>query len=99
MTQEDTYARESWFGDSRDGQLENASGYHFFRMKDSQFIVEAYEYYEHDDGTEVATPLPEMTNISYLSDLGFDDLDSLDMISKTEFEQVKAIVSKNSTNR
>ena len=27
------YAREYWTGDSRDGQLVNGDGYHYFRLK------------------------------------------------------------------
>lgn len=88
-----TYARESWFGDSRDGQLEDGSGYHFFKLADGKKIVEAYEFYESDEGEEVASPLPEMKNVDWFEDLGFDNLESLDIISEEEYEAIKELVS------
>ncbi|MDB2447016.1 hypothetical protein N9W79_00155 [bacterium] len=98
MEESYTYARESWSGDSRDGALEDGDGYHFFRLKDGKLIVEAYEYYESDEGVEVATPLPEMKNVDWLNDLGFEDLDTLDIISESEFEAIKEIVDSTKKN-
>ena len=83
------YAKEYWTGDSRDGVLINGEGYHFFKMKKSGLIVEAFEVYESDDGDEVATPLSEMENINWIEDLGFDNLDILDLIDEQEYKRIK----------
>ena len=40
---------------------------------------------------EVALPLPEMINVSWKEDLGFDDLDALDVIKETEFSRIKEL--------
>ncbi len=88
------YAKEFWTGDSRDGVLVNGDGYHFYRMADDGKILEAYEYYEKDDGTEVVAPLPEMLQISWMEDLGFKDWEALDVISESEFERVKNLIQK-----
>ena len=53
------YFKEFWTGDSKDGSFCDGEGYHYYRMKNS-LIVEAYEYYENDEGVEVVTPYPEM---------------------------------------
>ena len=83
------FTREYWTGDSRDGSLVNGDGYHFFRMGAKGLIVEAYELYEGEDGEEVVTPLPEMHNVSWIDDLGFDDLEVLDRIEEGEFERIR----------
>ncbi len=83
------FAREYWVGDSRDGSLVSGDGHHFFRMLARGLILEAYEVYENEDGSEVVTPLPEMTNVNWLEDLGFEDLSDLDMIDEREFKRVK----------
>lgn len=83
------FAREYWTGDSRDGAIVNGDGYHYYRMSRDGLIIEAYEFYETDDGVEVASPLPEMQNISWVEDLGFEDLDALDLIEEHEFRRVK----------
>ena len=82
------YYREYWVGDSRDGNLINGDGYHYYRMQKGGKIVEAYEYYEQDDGICVVSPLPEMTNVNWMKDLGFEDMEILDPISKSEFERI-----------
>ena len=46
------YAKEYWTGDSRDGCLVNGDGYHYFRMTKDGRILEAYEYYETEDGRD-----------------------------------------------
>ncbi|MFK7824124.1 MAG: hypothetical protein AB8G05_08205 [Oligoflexales bacterium] len=89
MTGDFIFTREYWTGDSRDGSIVNGDGYHFFRMGDKGLIVEAYEMYESDDGEEVVTPLPEMHNVSWIEDLGFDDLDALDQIEEIEFDRIR----------
>lgn len=88
------YTREYWNGDSRDGVLVNADGYHYYRMLEDGKILEAYEYYEKDDGTEVATPLPEMLNKSWKQDFGFEDFEALDMIDELQFDRVKELIQK-----
>lgn len=83
------FAKEYWVGDSRDGMLVGGEGRHFFRMIPAGLIVEAYEVYENEEGVEVVTPLPEMKNVSWIDDFGFDDLRDLDRIEECEFARVK----------
>ncbi len=85
------FTREYWTGDSRDGAVVNGDGYHYYRMSAQGLIIEAYEFYETDDGVEVACPLPEMLNVSWKNDLGFDDLEALDMIEEHEFFRVREL--------
>lgn len=85
------YTREYWTGDSRDGVIVNGDGYHFFRMQDPGTILEAYEVYETDEGEETVTSMPEMHGVSWISDLGFEDLDVLDVIEESEFVRVKKL--------
>ncbi len=87
------YAKEYWTGDSRDGAVVNGDGYHYYRMSKSGLIIEAYEFYETDDGVEVAAPLPEMLNVDWMKDLGFEDLDALDVIDQREFERVRELTT------
>ena len=87
------YVREYWTGDSRDGVIVNGDGYHYYRMLDEGLIVEAYEFYETDDGDEVAAPLPEMLNVDWHKDLGFQDKDALDQIDEAEFSRVKDLTT------
>lgn len=89
--EEETYMREYWTGDSRDGALVNGDGYHYYRMTKAGKILEAYEFYETEDGREFASPLPEMLNIHWLQDLGFEDFDALDTIREFDFQRVKDI--------
>ncbi len=83
------FAKEYWFGDSRDGHIVNGDGYHYYQLTKHGKILEAYEYYEKDDGTSVVSPLPEMLNIDWIKDLGFDDLEVLDFISEHEYQHIK----------
>lgn len=85
------YTREYWTGDSRDGILVNGDGYHFYRMTKSGRILEAYEFYEAEDGREFACPLPEMLNVHWLEDLGFEDFEALDSIKEYDFIRIKEI--------
>ena len=87
--QAEMFAREYWTGDSRDGAVVNGDGYHYYRMSKQGLIVEAYEFYETDDGVEVASPLPEMQNVDWVKDLGFEDMDALDVIDETEFSRIR----------
>ena len=83
------FAKEYWSGDSKDGSLINGDGYHFFMMEPKGKIIAAYELYERDDGEEIVTPLPEMHNVSWIDDLGFEDLEVLDQIEEREFDRIK----------
>ncbi len=87
------FAKEYWTGDSRDGALINGDGYHYYRMTKAGKILEAYECYELEDGRECANPLPEMLNVHWIEDLGFEDFEALDMIKEIEFSRIKDIAS------
>lgn len=87
----ETFAREYWTGDSRDGVLVNGDGYHYYRMTKEGKILEAYEYYETEDGREFVSPLPEMLNIHWIDDLGFEDFEALDTIKEFDFQRIKEI--------
>lgn len=87
------FAKEYWTGSSRDGVLENGDGYHYYRMTKSGKILEAYEVYEMEDGRECVAPLPEMLNVHWINDLGFDDFEALDMIKEIEFSRIKDIAT------
>jgi hypothetical protein len=91
-----TWAKEYWTGDSRDGRLVNGDGYHYYQITRDGKILEAYEYYEKEDGSFVVSPLPEMRNIHWIEDLGFDDLEVLDFISESEYLRVKEALSRRS---
>jgi hypothetical protein len=86
------FVREYWTGDSRDGALVNGDGYHYYRMTKAGLILEAFEYYETDDGAEATAPLPEMLHVHWKDDLGFSDFEALDHISESEFNRVKGLV-------
>ena len=83
------FAKEYWTGDSRDGQVVNGDGYHYYLITGRGKILEAFEYYERDDGTSVVSPLPEMLNVGWIDDLGFEDFEVLDEITEDEYEAVK----------
>ena len=87
------YAKEYWTGDSRDGCLVNGDGYHYYRMTKDGRILEAYEYYETEEGREFVSPLPEMLNVHWMNDLGFEDFEALDIIQEDDFSHVKDIIS------
>ena len=90
MTNEVIFAKEYWTGDSRDGVIVNGDGFHYFRMKPTGLILEAYEVYEGEDGEEIVTPLPEMQHVDWIEDLGFEDLDALDLVEEVEFMEICA---------
>lgn len=92
--QDIVWAKEYWTGDSRDGRLVNGDGYHYYQITRDGKILEAYEYYEKEDGTYVVSPLPEMRNIHWIDDLGFDDLEVLDFISESEYLRIKESLSR-----
>jgi len=88
------FAKEYWTGDSLDGRMVNGDGYHYYQITKDGKILDAYEYYEKDDGTYVVSPLPEMKNVHWIQDLGFDDLEVLDMIPETEFARIKESIAR-----
>jgi hypothetical protein len=92
------FTREYWTGDSRDGAVVNGDGYHYYRMTKEGLIQEAYEFYETDDGVEVASPLPEMLNVDWVKDLGFEDLEALDIVDENEFYRVRSLTGKKGPN-
>ncbi len=87
--QEILFAKEYWTGDSRDGRLVNGDGYHYYQITSDGRILDAYEYYEKEDGSVVVSPLPEMKNIHWIEDMGFEDLEVLDFIKESEYLRVK----------
>jgi len=89
------FAKEYWTGDSRDGSLVNGDGFHYYKMTHDGTILEAFEYYELDDGREFVTPLPEMKNVNWFKDLGFEDFDVLELIKENDFDQVKELTGTN----
>jgi hypothetical protein len=60
-------------------------------MSPDGLIMEAYEFYETDDGVEVASPLPEMQNVDWKKDLGFEDMEALDLIDEGEFRRIQEL--------
>lgn len=95
MAVEFMYAKEYWTGDSRDGKMVDGDGYHYYKMSLEGTILEAFECYELDDGQVVISPVPEMKNVNWINDLGFEDFDVLEKISQNEFEDIKQML-KNS---
>ena len=85
------YAKEYWSGDSRDGQLVGGDGYHYYKLSALGVVQEAYEVYESDGGDVKVTPLPEMLNVNWKSDLGFDDFEQLEEVETEEFDYVADI--------
>jgi hypothetical protein len=86
------YAKEYWTGDSRDGRLVNGDGYHYYQMAPNGEILDAYEFYESEDGTEVVSPLPEMVHVNWITDLGFEDMEILDPVTESEFDHIKNLM-------
>ncbi|MBQ47451.1 MAG: hypothetical protein CMP10_08265 [Zetaproteobacteria bacterium] len=83
------YTKEYWTGNSRDGNLVDGDGYHYYKMDESGLITEAYEFYELDDGRKVVSSLPEMANVNWIKDLGFEDLEALEQVEVSEFENIR----------
>ncbi|MGE0173153.1 MAG: hypothetical protein AB7T49_10220 [Oligoflexales bacterium] len=93
VSQDIVFAKEYWTGDSRDGRMVNGDGYHYYQMSRTGKIIEAYEFYEHEDGTEVVSTLPEMLNVNWITDLGFQDLDVLDIVPESEFDRIRTLLN------
>ncbi len=90
MEQEvEKFYKETWAGNSRDGELVNGEGWHFFRMQQGSAISEAYELYLSEDGDEVVTILPDMVGVDWIRDFGFTDLAELEEIPEDEFIMIK----------
>lgn len=83
------YCREYWSGDSKDGHYLNGDGYHYFEMKPSGVVLDAYEYYETDEGEERSTRLSEFIGINWFETFGFEDDEILEDVPLGEFEYVK----------
>ncbi|MDD9951215.1 MAG: hypothetical protein OXT67_06570 [Zetaproteobacteria bacterium] len=99
-TQSEIYMREYWTGDSRDGLITNGDGYHYLRMQENGAILEALEFYERDDGEEIVTPLPDMSEVNWITDLGFEDFEALEKISQADFDRIKQLtLSSNSSDQ
>ncbi|RYZ59845.1 MAG: hypothetical protein EOP07_02770 [Proteobacteria bacterium] len=94
QVQDVVFAKEYWTGDSRDGRLVNGDGYHYYQITREGRILDAYEYYEKDDGSFVVSPLPEMKNVHWIDDMGFEDLEVLDFIPETEYLRIKEANSR-----
>lgn len=85
------YRREYWSGDSKDGQYTNGDGYHYYLMEEGGHVLEAFEYYETDDGEEHTLALPELVGVNWFQFFGFEDAELLEQVSRQEFEYVKSL--------
>jgi hypothetical protein len=83
------FCREYWTGDSRDGQYTNGDGYHYFQMTQDGAVIDAYEYYETDDGEEHSARLGEFIGINWFDYFGFEDDELLEEVARHEFEMIK----------
>ena len=90
------YYREYWSGHSRDGGMQDGDGFHYLRMSEDGKIHEAIEYYETLDGVEVVTPMPELVNVNWFKDLGYDSLDILDIVKEADFKRIKGLLTEKS---
>ena len=85
------YAREYWTGDSRDGQLVNGDGYHYFRLKKDGTILKRMNITKLKMELAFSSLLPEMKNVGWIKDLGFDDFEVLETIGDRDFNFIKEI--------
>lgn len=83
------HCREPWFGDSRDGQLINGEGYHYFQMKGDGHIEKAIEWYESDDGEEHTSDVPELVGLNWYEFFGYDDDEILETVPSHEFSYIE----------
>lgn len=88
-TEERRFCREYWTGDSKDGQFTNGDGYHYYEMKGNGDVLDAYEYYETDDGEEHVSHLPELIGVNWFSYFGFEDDELLENVAEQEYEYVR----------
>lgn len=87
--QEQRFCREYWTGDSKDGQYTNGDGYHYYKMRRNGDVLDAFEYYETDDGEEHAAHLPELIGVNWFSYFGFEDDELLENVAEQEYEYVR----------
>lgn len=85
------YFKEEWFGQSRDGELEDGEGYHFLAIDELGSILEAYEYYESMEGEERVTSVPELRGKNWLKDLGYEDYEPLEEIDENIFLEIREL--------
>ncbi len=90
------YVKEYWQGHSRDGRLKDGDGFHFYAMTSEGTIKEAFEVYESPDGEAIASKLPEMLNLNWQKDLGYENDELLENIEEDEFSFVKDLAAERS---
>jgi hypothetical protein len=83
------YYKETWAGNSRDGEVVGGEGWHYFCIQDGSTIVEAFELYMSEEGDDVVTILHDMVGVDWIRDFGFSNLDELEKISEDDFLLVK----------
>mgnify|MGYP003338268789 CR=1 FL=1 len=66
----------------------------FHTLKERLGYLVENEYYEKEDGTFVVSPLPEMKNVHWIEDMGFEDLEVLDFINESEYLRIKEALSR-----
>ena len=87
------YARESWDGDSRDGKMQQGEGFHYLKLSADGMILQAFEWYESDSGEPHVSKVPELCKVHWIRDLGYEDFDVLQKVSKLDFEGVEELIS------
>ncbi|MCX6116708.1 MAG: hypothetical protein NT027_04145, partial [Proteobacteria bacterium] len=85
------FAREYWVGDSADQIQVDLEGYNYLRMSKSGTILEAYEFYEFEDLSEFGFPLPDLTDVNWLTDLGYSNFDDLEIVNEMDFNRIKEL--------
>jgi hypothetical protein len=86
------YCKEYWHGHSRDGAFQNIEGYHYFKLNDQGDILEAFEYYESEDGEEYVVQMLDFVGINWYQDLGYQDDELLEGVSEAEFFMISKLV-------
>ncbi len=90
------YVKEYWQGHSRDGLLKDGDGFHFYAMTATGTIKEAFEVYESLDGEAIASTLPEMVDLNWKKDLGYENEELLEAVEEDEFSFVKDLANERS---
>ena len=85
------YCKEYWNGDSKDGVYVNGDGYHFYKIEGNGNIIDAFEFYESDDGEERSLHLPDLIGINWYAFFGYTENDSelLEPVPEHAFGHVK----------
>lgn len=94
-----SYFKEFWYGDPRDGSLENIDGYHYFKINEQGDILEAFEYYEGDDGEEHISAMQDFIGINWFQDLGYEDDELLESIPEIEYLMIVRHYRQKNLNR